>query len=683
MNFTTQDYKEFYNNIILLYKTNPNQRNLDIQRSNKEYAFLLTQIYSQSNGCSVLDADTKVSDLRDIKSKMGEKFYDFDVVQKASCSINAIFHPISGSQGVLSVAQIIRESVTGLSRIGQESAMGYALLGGVKGVSDLFVIKVPSERSKGQDLYTERFVTEFGTNYMRKIGVPNFAVTYGHFLCSRPIIDTDTRKVLEYCSPLSNEKVPYLVYENIGNSISAESYVQRASVNQFLSMYLQCMFAIDIASRKIGFTHQDLHPGNVLMREIQGQARGERFQIPYEKENGGFIYVKADSVATIIDFGLSTIQYPNQFTGNVENLNSAVHGSIEQGPIQYGRYSDIVWPLHDAYKFLLFLALYTRESKNVQVFNKIQQVFRFFSSEDINVAINSQFDLRYTLPYTEKTKNYTVRDLINFCIKECGGNAVVSGSRDNGKVLECEVCHKLSIQDKKRKINIPQSMLELFDVLPYIEKKYGNASLKAVIQAFPYLEARMQFVERLDTLIEETKNIIHTVDRPNLAEMQLFNIETLSMIQSNNTSLFSIINNIESIVTNITVGNWNAELFQDEPLKEYLTELMNNLIYFKNQFCFLLNLAIQNYNIIKEQLQSPQAQEIIRKDSRLFWYIDSAEKITGLKHEACENPEVLVPDQFVFAANSKSESSMNGSMNKRNPVQEHFDRRGRIYSKYM
>lgn len=662
MNFTTQDYRDFIQNVELAFRVNPSLKIEDSQRVQQEFAFILSEIYSDENPC--ISVNTKVTEpkLVDLKSKMGSKFFDFSVVKETSCAINAVFHPIKPEQGAVGTGEIIRESLTGLSRIGSDSAFGYALVGGAKGVSDLFVIKVPSGKSNGNDLYTERFVTEFGTNEMRQLGVPNFAMTYGHIVSSRPIVDTRNRKVVNYLSSISDDKVPYLVYENISNSVGGDVYTAKADEKQFLGAYLQIMFALSIASEKKGFTHQDLHPGNWLARYITGVPRGEKFQIPYKKDDGSVIYLKTDMVATIIDFGLSTIEHKDK-----------VHGNIEQESIRYGRYSDIVWPLHDAYKLLMFSALYARNTGNMKVFNKAKQIFRFFSSEDINYAINNQFDLRYTLPYIEKTKNFTIRELINFIIQKCDGGSILSATRDSGKVLECESCNLVSLKDAKRKIDIPDSFLEIFDTLPYIVRKYGKQYQTAIVKNFPYSKAKNEFIDIVDNLLAKLTDI----ETPNLSGMFLFSDATVSALQNNNYALFSRISDLEKLKTNITVGNWVAVLFQDEPLKTYLNAAAGLLNDNLAKTCQLLSQAVSNYYSFQSRLRTPEAQGIIAANPKLYWLVDGADKIVMLQRNACVvNNNRLEPKEFVMQSNSKTESS------KPDPVALHYERKARILNKH-
>ena len=679
MNFTTEDYRNFLRNIRFEYRVNPElYRTRDAAKSDSNYAYILSKIYEQSDqGCAVIAPPSK-DELVKIKENLGNNFYDFNLIKKAECSINAIFHPIAGKQGTLSITELLHISLTNPRRIGEESAFGYVFLGDIKDVSELFAIKAPSSAGESRDMYTERFVTEFGTNYMRMIGVPNFAVTYGHFLCSRPIIDPKTKRVVEFCSTLSDEKVPYVIYENVKNSISGNEYLKTCTENQFMSMYLQILMSLSIAGKKIGFTHQDLHPGNVLMRSFQDNR--ERFQIPYAKENGSVVYVKADSIATIIDFGLSNIVYPNQFSGSTDEPR--VIGNLEKSPLLSGRYDDVVWPLHDAYKLLLFSALYARDFNNPKLYARIKIIFTFFSNENLDNVINDQFELRYTLWQTDKTKNYTVDNLINHIISKAGGSAVISTQRDTGKVLDCASCNELSLKTPVSTLNVPDSLIEFYDLVPYLRRK-PERYFKAILENFDYPASLASFSVKLNAAMQNTESIIASFTVPSLSPGNILNYNTLQLVQSVHSSLYSLSSELQSITTLLTVGNWASALFKDELLGGKLfanTERLNQL---KVLTCELFDQAKSLPLAINDAIASPRAKVYFDNDYRLEWYIKHKDDITSLQRDTCfPKKKQLVPKEFaVKQSNSKSDEIVSRSI-RRDPISEHRDRQSRIFRSY-
>lgn len=83
--------------------------------------------------------------------------------------------------------------------------------------------------------------------------------------------------------------------------VSLEHFAKTYSYNITLALAKQVMLAVCSAQEKVNFTHYDLHPGNIIVRECAQQTleytiRGKKYTVP----TYGYI-------AVIIDFGLSYV----------------------------------------------------------------------------------------------------------------------------------------------------------------------------------------------------------------------------------------------------------------------------------------------------------------------------------------------------------------------------------------
>lgn len=600
MNFNSREYKIFYDSVRNRYKYDPSLLQRDIDAGESEFLFILEELAKSSTPCPVNVGIPTKKELSTIKTDLDKRFYDIRSIYNAKCKFSAVFNPVVlPSQGSVTKNEIIRESLTDLTKIGDESAMGYAVLGGIGSVNNLFVLKT-SRKGDGRDLYTERFVTEFGTNKLRQMGIPNFAVTYGGFVCSRPIIDPRTKTVVEYCSPNDPDKVPYVIYEYISDAISGFDYVSTANEGQILSMYLQVLLSLSIANKTCGLTHQDLHPGNVMMKKVGDSV----FQIPYALDANKIVYIRADRLAMIIDFGLSTIVYKGE-----------VHGCTESYPEYSGRYRDVSWPLHDAYKLLLFIG---RELRNKPTLSKIKEIYRFFSSDPIEVSIDEQFELRYSLPYNPE---FTIDNLIKFVIDKCGGSKVISKDKDPKLLsLECHECDKVHLTPLKRKIDVPMTFNEFYDFYPYISRKYPQ-SAQAVKNAFDYANAKKEYMKKLNAMLSETEEY-----------------------KSSYYALFRLINLTESLVTYATVGNWIAAYFSDRELEKIVSTLSTKITHLKSLICSEISI-ISNISSLTD-------------DQR-----EHLSLISGI----CDRDK-LKPKQFAMAQHSKSENINNRMRERRQKI---------------
>lgn len=655
MRFSSADYKLYSESLKEKYNIqDPVTYSNAKKESDEEYGLVLMAVtQGQTSGCPVsFDSESKLS-LRNLNSEMGNKFYDYDVVKRLGCKVEALFHPLSDKNGQLTISELARENITSLTRIGQDSAFGYALLGDTVQVNDLFVIKTPSQDSNGSDIYNERFVTEFGTNKMRGLGVPNYAMTYGHIVCSRPIIDTRNKRVVEFCSPDNTDRVPYLIYENIRNSKAGSEYVKTASPKQILSMYLQVLFATSKASKVCGLTHQDLHIDNVLMRYMEDHSGA--FQIPIKDDNGQVIYLTADSVATIIDFGLSTIEYKGK-----------VHGNLEVLPQSVGRTRGIVNPVADAYKLLMFMGLYCKEYKNEAGLRKIREIYKFFSDENIDQALTNQFELRYSMPPVNES---VIDDLIRFVIRNCGGSALLSKEKNtSSRQLECRSCGVIGLTGQKNSLSIPDTLPEFMDVLPYI-KRYYPAKYDRVIGAFNYPQARKKILDKTTSLRSEIDNLFGKLT-PSINTSNLISYQSMTTVQERYYNLFQLINYLETVVTYTSVMEWSALTFKDTELESIAKSLVSTIKDYKARGCSIIQSTIQLSRMIESELSKSQSRVTIAKDPRLKWYDGNYKIVRILQGQSCSSTS-LTPTRWTVSSYTKSEGS-----------EDHRARRRKIMSKF-
>lgn len=347
-----------------------------------------------------------VVDFESLESTMGEQFTNYNAMRAVGCSVYSTFHGIPEASGNIAKLAHLKDSVRNLHKFGSESVNGYVLTGELDDASNMYVIKTPRTDDAEADLLHETFVGLFGTNKIRK-ELPNLALIYGGFKCSKAIINHETNEVESYCYSSPNQ-VPYVIYENITPSKSFDDVIRTCTVAEFHSLYLQVLFSTYIASELIGYTHYDAHTGNWLVRKVKvsGVSDGNKskFCIPYTDPITKHVsYIVADSVATAIDFGMTSITYKGR------NI-----GCSSIGLEEYGITSD-PWPLHDAYKLLMFSALALIQSKtNERLVVELKKIFRFFNkTERLEDAVNLQRKSYYSLPKTNKTSDYGIIDLIN------------------------------------------------------------------------------------------------------------------------------------------------------------------------------------------------------------------------------------------------------------------------------
>lgn len=273
--------------------------------------------------------------------------------------------------GSVNYNQRIKDYVRNLKSLKTASMFGDIIVADYKTNKDFFIVKTPKDPKK-DDLKHELFVGLYGINKLKKL-IPNFVYTYGALFCGSPIIDKDNNQVVNFCSK-SNKNVVYLLLENIKNSISMRDYIKTCTFNQWLEVYLQVIGALRLAKKECDFTHYDLHDGNVLIQTLD-----QPITIDY-----GDYKITTTTLAVIIDYGFSHIQYNNEHFGTY-------------GRNDKGIFPDRSFILYDYYELLM--ACY-EDKKNEDLNRGLQQIFLFFNNvESIKEAFDNQINNYFALPY--------------------------------------------------------------------------------------------------------------------------------------------------------------------------------------------------------------------------------------------------------------------------------------------
>lgn len=343
----------------------------------------------ETNSLCPYDAvNSRMASPRNVDRALEEGSEDPNILRTLMCLNNSLmsFPPgVSGEKWGSPYGQIergfgVRKYFQNLEQIGSQSVEGYATTAQIRGGEDRpFVIKtpqIPNLQTSGNILH-EYFVGAFGTNFLRG-EIPNFAFVMGVFQCSPPYIDK--KKALTYCQNDNvNNQVYYVLYENITDSMSFAEFISKGcSYSDYLNVLCQIILALNLADEKLDFTHYDLHPENVLVKELPYEI-----YIPYP---GG--YLRTRHLAMIIDLGRSHIR-----------VNGKSYGfSLIQG----GIFPDRPYYMYDIFKIVagsLAVAAFDRRDRrsyrgvsdttlvgmrkiaNLEVFNRGKDLIKYFYPE--------------------------------------------------------------------------------------------------------------------------------------------------------------------------------------------------------------------------------------------------------------------------------------------------------------
>jgi hypothetical protein len=336
-----------------------------------------------------------------LKTQLDGRFHNASLMSVLFCMFDMILYaPMSDrfDQGDNEASSNIDAIFTKMKRIGADSAYGLALLSSFKDVEDMFVIKVPRPNQAGEvdDLYHEFFVGISCANDLREF-VPNFAYIFGAFKCLPPRLQN--KDVIEFCSKGDKERyVNYVIYEKIeGKDLFTET--KTCSFVEFFGWFIQIVLALHIASEDFGFTHYDLHTGNVIERVWRGNdGLGnplQYFWIPYHLADGTQWWVKTNRISTFIDYGMSHVETLDE-NGEIEHYG---HHGLEQ----YGVYANRARPWFDLYKVLGNALHDMLGAKNFACLDKALPLYQLIEDQTFTLSKEELYE-----ELRQERKNYFV-----------------------------------------------------------------------------------------------------------------------------------------------------------------------------------------------------------------------------------------------------------------------------------
>lgn len=240
--------------------------------------------------------------------------YDINFQNDFSCIMSAVAD---------NPYEYLKRFIDGISLLGVRSKNGAILVP----KNEMFILKTVKDIF--DDLTHEAFI---GLNFINKLRdrVPNFIHTYAAFTCDSPVFSTipppskssssepsssessSPKELIGLCArPVKNIKdINYIIIENVRKSITMQDFMESASPDDFLQVYLQVLNALNVAYKEFEYCHYDLHYNNVLIQQYNTPIT-----IPLYLPNGVTKYIHSRFLARIIDYGMSHVKSNGQSFG--------------------------------------------------------------------------------------------------------------------------------------------------------------------------------------------------------------------------------------------------------------------------------------------------------------------------------------------------------------------------------
>lgn len=406
------------------------------------------------------------------------KFYNPDIMNLFSRILLAIYHEEKDDLQIESIHHYLKKVET-LSEGENGITLEATLLGMV---SPEVVVKFPKIGS----LIHEIFVGLYGTNRLREY-IPNFSFVYGGFSCRKPLIVN--KHVLSYCNKKTSStdiKDYYALYEDVKPAVSLADLLSTLNEKEFLNLYFQTILAEQLAYEQIGFTHFDLHPGNLLIREL-----AEEVVLLYPLKKGRY-YLRTKYIATFIDYGYSSIIYK----GKVEYIPAI--------PLALGLGEVSSFPLYDAFRLLAVSYLTVKkETPNnplLTLLDKLLAEFTYERGPHFDDYLKKTYQALPTI-YSE----YSLQPLIDILVEE-SPTTLVNPEGTDLPPFYCGNCKDISALEKELYLTREEKPEDLFQLYYFIATT-GNLKYLA---EYPTLK----IYAALDKLKKSKEEYIILFDNP-------------------------------------------------------------------------------------------------------------------------------------------------------------------------
>lgn len=382
---------------------------------------------------SIIEPNVHKLDAVAMRNLQNTEFYDEKVQEGIRCSINSIINPSSGGISgaerffhIFDKMKKIGEGINGVAMSAGKSQRGknvnvlplfdesyFSRHGNFSDFDDEGLVIAKFSKDNDQEIFRE-FIIGQKLNALRNV-IPNFSQVYGIIGCDAVYSDNF------FCSASGNKTV--LIMEKI-KGVEFETWLEKAEDTvdnqiQLLSIFFQVIHSLWLSYEILGFTHNDLHGNNLIIREF-----AQDVYIPYIYENDSPIFLRTNIIPTFIDYGYSRLIleipkvildklfisyspadiYSNDITNAVPMVSVAIGtrefdeyktdtGSFKSsyGPQQNS-------PIFDLFRFVTTLydeVLLKPKLKEVfdSVMNQFPSNYRIHSREDILIWTERYFSL--------------------------------------------------------------------------------------------------------------------------------------------------------------------------------------------------------------------------------------------------------------------------------------------------
>jgi len=193
-------------------------------------------------------------------------------------------------------------------RIGDKSAFGYNLKANLNFIKNFEVLIKIQKINNNERLRSFIHELEAGklVNTIRKCCM-NFMLTFGKFVCAGSLPDPNSPNY-DLCDG-SSDQTGYIFVEYISPSNTFDSMLRnKIDIVPFFSCVSQVLSAVLFSNQYYGFTHYDLHLGNILLVPIDSCISNDVMKTNYHLKNVTLENICFQYYPVIIDYGRTYVK---------------------------------------------------------------------------------------------------------------------------------------------------------------------------------------------------------------------------------------------------------------------------------------------------------------------------------------------------------------------------------------
>lgn len=293
------------------------------------------------------------------------------------------------TEGIASPSNDIKKWMTSLTKLPVKSTGGWVYIADIFDTSFEIVIKTPKENSEieNMSLLREFAIANIGINTLRYI-IPTFIYTFDIFSCNPPDKDTGDLKIETMSKDCNQPNSLYIMCEKVEGQTMKELIKNQIKFKDWLFIFLQILLTLEIAQRKLYFTHFDLHTGNTIIQT------GKILSYNVNIDDTNYTIKNSNLTPVIIDFGFATLKLEGKTVGSTDFP-------------EYGML-DFMVPGYDMYKFLCSSASDAAFRGNHRLFKQIINIFKFYGNDDtLNILRTKEVGIEKTIKDFCKEGSYT------------------------------------------------------------------------------------------------------------------------------------------------------------------------------------------------------------------------------------------------------------------------------------